>query len=222
MDTADNARLSAAMLKAEDIERIVLVTHAFHMPRARQLFAAEGLSVAAAPTDFRGRNRQPLTVFDFRRSRAQSRTVITPCMNTSGSLGHRCPAPELIYGATMPKQALIVIDLQKDYFPDGKFPLWNTEETLTNSEAAIALAKASGGAGDPRPACRRREQGHCPLLQCRQRGRRATPAPARRRAGCAGRRQTLCRQLSPDDTGRGTVPTRRGNPALRHDDAELV
>ena len=65
MDTADNARLSAAMLKAEGIERIVLVTHAFHMPRARQLFAAEGLSVVAAPTDFKGRNRQPLTVFDF-------------------------------------------------------------------------------------------------------------------------------------------------------------
>lgn len=42
----------------------------------------------------------------------------------------------------MPKQALIVIDLQNDYFPDGKFPLWNTEETLTKTEAAIALAKA--------------------------------------------------------------------------------
>lgn len=65
MDTADNARLSAAMLKAEGIERIVLVTHAFHMPRARQLFAAEGLSVVAAPTDFKGKNRQPLTIFDF-------------------------------------------------------------------------------------------------------------------------------------------------------------
>ena len=65
MDTGDNARLSATMLKAEGIERIVLVTHALHMPRARQLFAAQGLSVVAAPTDFRGRNRQPLTVFDF-------------------------------------------------------------------------------------------------------------------------------------------------------------
>lgn len=65
MDTADNARLSAAMLKAEDIKRIVLVTHAFHMPRAQQLFAAEGLSIVTAPTDFRGQNRQPLSIFDF-------------------------------------------------------------------------------------------------------------------------------------------------------------
>jgi len=42
----------------------------------------------------------------------------------------------------MPKQALIVIDLQNDYFPDGKFPLWNTDATLANTEAAIAKARA--------------------------------------------------------------------------------
>ena len=42
----------------------------------------------------------------------------------------------------MPKQALIVIDLQNDYFPDGKFPLWNTESTLANVEAAIVNARA--------------------------------------------------------------------------------
>lgn len=42
----------------------------------------------------------------------------------------------------MSKQALIVIDLQNDYFPDGKFPLWNTDATLANVEAAIAKANA--------------------------------------------------------------------------------
>ena len=42
----------------------------------------------------------------------------------------------------MSKQALIVIDLQNDYFPDGKFPLWNTDITLANTEAAIAKARA--------------------------------------------------------------------------------
>jgi len=42
----------------------------------------------------------------------------------------------------MPKQALIVIDLQNDYFPGGKFPLWNTDITLANTEAAIANARA--------------------------------------------------------------------------------
>ena len=38
--------------------------------------------------------------------------------------------------------ALLVIDLQNDYFPDGKFPLWNAETTLANIESVIAKAKA--------------------------------------------------------------------------------
>lgn len=44
----------------------------------------------------------------------------------------------------MPSQALIVIDLQNDYFPDGKFALWNTEATLATTEIAIARARAQG------------------------------------------------------------------------------
>lgn len=44
----------------------------------------------------------------------------------------------------MPKPALIIIDVQNDYFPGGKFPLWNTETTLTNTENAIAQARARG------------------------------------------------------------------------------
>jgi len=38
------------------------------------------------------------------------------------------------------KKALLVIDLQNDYFPGGKFPLWNTEVVLQNIEQAIAKA----------------------------------------------------------------------------------
>jgi nicotinamidase-related amidase len=41
----------------------------------------------------------------------------------------------------MPKQALIVIDLQNDYFDGGKFPLWNADTTLSNVGSAIARAK---------------------------------------------------------------------------------
>ena len=41
----------------------------------------------------------------------------------------------------MSKQALIVIDLQNDYFPEGKFPLWNTEVTLAKIEVTIAKAR---------------------------------------------------------------------------------
>ena len=38
-------------------------------------------------------------------------------------------------------KALLVIDLQNDYFPEGQFPLWNTEQTLANIEQAIANAQ---------------------------------------------------------------------------------
>ena len=41
-------------------------------------------------------------------------------------------------------KALIVIDIQNDYFPGGKFPLWNTEETLAAAVAAIRRAQDKG------------------------------------------------------------------------------
>ena len=41
-------------------------------------------------------------------------------------------------------KALLVIDLQNDYFPGGKFPLWNTETVLQNIERAIERANARG------------------------------------------------------------------------------
>lgn len=44
----------------------------------------------------------------------------------------------------MSQRALIVIDVQNDYFPGGSFPLWNTEATLAHIEAAIAQATAQG------------------------------------------------------------------------------
>lgn len=41
-------------------------------------------------------------------------------------------------------KALLVIDLQNDYFPGGKFPLWNTDVLIQNIEQAIAEANAAG------------------------------------------------------------------------------
>lgn len=51
-DTHDNAVFSARMLKERGIDRILLVTSAFHMRRAAALFEAQGLEVVPAPTDY--------------------------------------------------------------------------------------------------------------------------------------------------------------------------
>jgi uncharacterized SAM-binding protein YcdF (DUF218 family) len=59
-DTAENAAFSAAMLRADGVQRILLVTDAMHMPRARAVFARAGLDVVAAPTMFF--SDQPLTI----------------------------------------------------------------------------------------------------------------------------------------------------------------
>ncbi|MEQ1663681.1 MAG: YdcF family protein [Thiobacillus sp.] len=50
--TWDNAHLSAPLLKADDIQHIALVTHAWHLRRAVPLFEAHGLHVTPAGTQF--------------------------------------------------------------------------------------------------------------------------------------------------------------------------
>lgn len=42
----------------------------------------------------------------------------------------------------MSTRALLVIDLQNDYFPGGKFPLWNAEATLERTLLAVKQAQA--------------------------------------------------------------------------------
>lgn len=44
----------------------------------------------------------------------------------------------------MSKPALIIIDLQNDYFPGGAFPLANTQATLSSIVKAIGKAKDKG------------------------------------------------------------------------------
>ncbi|MFG0317577.1 MAG: YdcF family protein [Planctomycetota bacterium JB042] len=52
-DTAENARFSARLLSRDGVASVVLVTHAWHMPRARGAFARAGLGVTPAPCGFR-------------------------------------------------------------------------------------------------------------------------------------------------------------------------
>lgn len=52
VNTASNAQAMAAMLAAEGIDEVLLVTSALHMPRARRQFEAAGLKVIPAPADF--------------------------------------------------------------------------------------------------------------------------------------------------------------------------
>ena len=62
-DTAENAAYSAALLHADGIRRILLVTDAMHMPRARSAFERAGMEVVSAPTMFFGREAQPLSAW---------------------------------------------------------------------------------------------------------------------------------------------------------------
>lgn len=51
-DTWENAQDSAGILAPAGVRRVLLVTHAWHMPRAVAAFERAGLAVVAAPTAF--------------------------------------------------------------------------------------------------------------------------------------------------------------------------
>lgn len=53
-DTADNARFTVDLLRRDGIERVLLVTQAYHMPRAAASFRTAGLQVIPAPHGFVG------------------------------------------------------------------------------------------------------------------------------------------------------------------------
>ena len=54
--TQENALHSAKMLKKDDIESVYLVTHFWHMPRAKTIFEKQGLRVLEAPMGFYPKN----------------------------------------------------------------------------------------------------------------------------------------------------------------------
>lgn len=63
LTTLENARNLRAMLASEKIDRIVLVTHALHMPRAHLAFVGAGFQVTDSATVFT--TRPPLGLLGF-------------------------------------------------------------------------------------------------------------------------------------------------------------
>ena len=51
-DTAENAAYSATILKERSIQRVAIISQAWHLPRAIQLFEQQGLTVYPAPTGY--------------------------------------------------------------------------------------------------------------------------------------------------------------------------
>lgn len=62
--TRENAVRTAALCRARGIERVVLVTSAWHMQRAAAAFRGAGLAVVPAATDYRG-GPEPLTALSL-------------------------------------------------------------------------------------------------------------------------------------------------------------
>ena len=62
-DTRENARYSALLLEKAGVKRVLLVTHAWHIKRAREAFASVNLEVIAAPTGYE--TAGPLTALDY-------------------------------------------------------------------------------------------------------------------------------------------------------------
>ena len=56
LNTMENAHNARQQLAAEKVDRIVLVTHALHMQRARLAFEKAGFRVVEAPTGFSTRH----------------------------------------------------------------------------------------------------------------------------------------------------------------------
>lgn len=49
----------------------------------------------------------------------------------------------------MSKQALIIIDIQNDYFPGGKWALDGADQAADNAARLLAAARQAAGGGTP-------------------------------------------------------------------------
>jgi uncharacterized SAM-binding protein YcdF (DUF218 family) len=80
--TLENAQLSHRILSAAGVRTVYLVTHAWHMPRARLAFESEGFVVIPAATGYATRFR--LTLLDFLPDARALRDSSTFCREVIG------------------------------------------------------------------------------------------------------------------------------------------
>lgn len=59
-DTAENALYSASTLKEHGIQRVAVISQAWHLPRAIKLFEQQGLTVYPAPTGYTHEDNEPI------------------------------------------------------------------------------------------------------------------------------------------------------------------
>ena len=86
-DTQENAAFAWCLLSSFGVRRIVLVTHAYHMPRARRRFAAAGFDVMAAPVpDTSVIRKAPITRASFIPGREGFRAARLPLREWGGVL----------------------------------------------------------------------------------------------------------------------------------------
>ena len=64
-NTAENAKYVKQIYQQHHFKKVILVTSAFHMPRAVALFQREGMNVIPYPTDYKTDKKLRLNVFAF-------------------------------------------------------------------------------------------------------------------------------------------------------------
>jgi uncharacterized SAM-binding protein YcdF (DUF218 family) len=64
-NTRDEARAVAEYCRKQGFKRIILITTAWHMPRAAWLFRRAGVDFVPFPVDYRVDPTRPLTLLDF-------------------------------------------------------------------------------------------------------------------------------------------------------------
>ncbi len=65
VNTRENAINTKRILDERELEKVLLVTSALHMPRALAAFRAAGVKAVPSPTDYEVVDRQGVTILDF-------------------------------------------------------------------------------------------------------------------------------------------------------------